>query len=74
LLHCGAAAEVEELLVHAVEEPRKRGDGEDESVLARHQFIPRLVGAGGGGWSGGHKVRVKARQVGRTGRSGKGRG
>ncbi len=52
LLHRGAAAEVEELLVHAVEEPRKRGDGEDEPMVARHQFIPRLRGGGGGG---GHK-------------------
>jgi hypothetical protein len=31
----------EELLVKAVEEPRKRGDGKDEPVVARQRAIPR---------------------------------
>ncbi len=51
--HGGRAGQDENALVHGVERPAERGDGEDPPVISR-QFPP--PGAGGHSWRGCHHV------------------
>ena len=59
----GVTRQVEELLVHRVEEPAQRGDGEDEPLVPRDVPPPGGTTEIGGGSAGGTVVENHAMEI-----------